>query len=179
MLRGSTGEGQDTAGRRTGRTRKVSQRVATVSVADKEQVATARLAALEGDGRIQETFGQDSDDEFQVQASDQEPELGESKRKRKGKSKHASRKTRSRAGESRGQKTFAVLLAEADLSTDPEGPPSYITAAVGPALNCAPRKWCSVCGFAAPYSCVRCQTHYCSRKCYAVHSDTRCLKFTS
>jgi zinc finger HIT domain-containing protein 1 len=27
------------------------------------------------------------------------------------------------------------------------------------------------------YTCVRCGSKYCCRKCYAVHTETRCLKF--
>ncbi len=53
----------------------------------------------------------------------------------------------------------------------------YVAAAEGPPERGAPRKWCSVCGFAAPYKCVRCGSRFCSRKCYTVHTDTRCLKF--
>jgi zinc finger HIT domain-containing protein 1 len=53
----------------------------------------------------------------------------------------------------------------------------YTNAAVGPPQHSAARKWCSVCGFAAPYKCVRCGSRFCTRKCYAVHTETRCLKF--
>ena len=45
--------------------------MAVVSDVDREQVATARLAALENDGGVQEAFGADSDDEFQLEDSDQ------------------------------------------------------------------------------------------------------------
>ena len=110
-----------------------------------------------------------------------ELELGEPKRKRKGaKGRQAGRKTRSRVGrggEVRGHKPFPVLLEEADLDPGAETP-NYLSAAAAPASTGAPRRWCSVCGFAAPYSCARCRMRYCSRKCFAVHCDTRCLKFT-
>lgn len=45
--------------------------MAVVSDADREQVASARLAALETDGGAQDTFGADSDEEYQLEASDQ------------------------------------------------------------------------------------------------------------
>eukprot|EP00884_Botryococcus_braunii_P013077 jgi/Botrbrau1/21770/Bobra.43_1s0160.1 len=48
---------------------------------------------------------------------------------------------------------------------------------MGPPSHGAPRKWCSVCGFAAPYTCTRCGVRFCSRKCFNTHKDTRCLKF--
>ncbi len=53
----------------------------------------------------------------------------------------------------------------------------YSAAAAGPPQGTAPRRWCSVCGFAATYKCVRCGSRFCTRKCYAVHTETRCLKF--
>ena len=53
----------------------------------------------------------------------------------------------------------------------------YSAAAAGLPEGAAPRRWCSVCGFAAPYKCVRCGSRFCTRKCYAVHMETRCLKF--
>ena len=45
--------------------------MAVVSDVDREQVTTARLAALENDGGMQENFGADSDEEFQLEDSDQ------------------------------------------------------------------------------------------------------------
>ncbi|KAK9804141.1 hypothetical protein WJX73_004328 [Symbiochloris irregularis] len=178
MPRATEGGPSDASGRRTGRSRKVSQRMAVVSETDREQVTNARLAALETDGGLQDNFGADSDAEFELQDSDQEAELGDQRNKRKRKAnRQASRKTRARAGEVRGHKAFAVLLEEADLDPD-DTQPNYLTAAMGPPLDGTPRRWCSVCGFAAPYSCARCRMRYCTRKCYAVHCDTRCLKFT-
>ncbi len=52
-----------------------------------------------------------------------------------------------------------------------------MTAAHGAQVGASPRRWCSVCGFAAPYRCVRCGSRFCTRKCYGVHTETRCLKF--
>lgn len=69
-------------------------------------------------------------------------------------------------------------LEEAELDRLPEGTPSYLTAAVGPPRTTAPRKFCSVCGDVSTYTCTRCGSRYCSRRCHAVHTETRCLKFT-
>jgi hypothetical protein len=68
-------------------------------------------------------------------------------------------------------------LEEAGLELLPEGVPSYLTAAVGPPRIAAPRKFCSVCGDMSAYTCTRCGSRYCSRRCHAVHTETRCLKF--
>lgn len=70
-------------------------------------------------------------------------------------------------------------LEEAELERLPEGTPSYLTAAVGPARTAAPRKFCSVCGDVSTYTCTRCGSRFCSRRCHAVHTETRCLKFTA
>ena len=55
-------------GRRTGRTRKVGQRMAVVSEAERTQAATARLAALEDDdfAAVADAGADNSDDEFVV-----------------------------------------------------------------------------------------------------------------
>ena len=55
---------------------------------------------------------------------------------------------------------------------------NYLTAAALPSRFSAPRKFCSVCGFASTYTCAQCgAATVCSKKCLAAHSETRCLKF--
>lgn len=68
-------------------------------------------------------------------------------------------------------------MEEAELDRLPEGEPSYLTAAAAPAQTAAPRKFCSVCGGFSGYTCTRCGSRFCSRRCHAVHTETRCLKF--
>ena len=51
--------------------------------------------------------------------------------------------------------------------------------AAGPSVTSTARKYCSVCGYASNYNCARCGMKFCSRKCNAVHTETRCLKFTA
>ena len=71
----------------------------------------------------------------------------------------------------------APCAAQAELEREPAAVPTYLTAAVGPPQTTAARKFCSVCGDTSGYTCTRCGSRYCSRKCYAVHSETRCLTF--
>ncbi|BDA44280.1 probable zinc finger HIT domain-containing protein 1 [Coccomyxa sp. Obi] len=170
------------SGRRSVRARKVSQRISTVSLAERENAKNARLDALENDDATGEGVVGDSDEEFVIQDSDEDLELGESAaRKRKEKKKGAKRKTRAMLeAERRGPITFASLLemaGDAEEGPAKEAEVMYMGAAVGPPQHSATRKWCSVCGFAAPYKCVRCGSRFCTRKCYAVHVETRCLKF--
>ncbi|EIE26018.1 hypothetical protein COCSUDRAFT_46459 [Coccomyxa subellipsoidea C-169] len=169
------------SGRRSVRSRKVSKRISTVSLAERESARNARLDALEDDDATGEGIVGDSDEEFVIQDSDDDLELGVSAKKRGDKKKGPKRKTRAMLeAERRGPITFASLL---EMAGDAEGGPAkeaevmYTAAAVGPPQHKATRKWCSVCGFAAPYKCVRCGSRFCTRKCYAVHIETRCLKF--
>ena len=68
---------------------------------------------------------------------------------------------------------------EAMLDRVPSEIPTYLTAAAAPPAATAARKFCSVCGFESKYNCARCGMKFCSRKCNAVHTETRCLKFTA
>lgn len=103
------------------------------------------------------------------------------KRRKGGPSMGVGAQRRTRAGllETKGPKTFMALLEEAELDLLPRDEPSYASAAVQASKVASSRPWCTVCGFQAPYTCTRCSSRFCSRKCYALHSETRCLKFTT
>jgi len=92
--------------------------------------------------------------------------------------KGGKRTTRGAAAEKRGLKGLGQLLEEARLDLLLPSDPSYLKAEMGPPKAEAPRKFCSVCGFAGPYTCPRCGMRYCSRRCAGTHADTRCLRFT-
>ena len=110
--------------------------------------------------------------------ADREHDQDAASKKRKGRVRGGvKRKTRAMLEvERRGPQTFAALLEEANLDQLPAHVPSYLTAAVGPPVGQATRKWCSVCGFPASYCCVRCGSRFCTRRCNSVHVETRCLK---
>ena len=59
------------AERRSVRSRKISQRIGTVSAAERENVTSARLEALENDDGAGEGVVGDSDDEFLLEESDE------------------------------------------------------------------------------------------------------------
>jgi len=166
--------GRDGARRET-RARKVSQRMAIVDENTREQAAKSRLEALENDNDepANDFFGLDEeDDEFVMESSDEDTDMGRKSKKKKAGSK---RKTRGQRSDNRGHRTFQRLLEESDLAAS-EGP-NYLTSKAKPSTIAAARKFCSVCGLTAPYTCPRCGTRFCSRKCSTVHLETRCLKF--
>ena len=99
------------------------------------------------------------------------------KKKRGGKG--GKRTTRGAAQTKKAPRSFAVTLERAMLDRVPAEIPTYLTAAAAPPATATPRKFCSVCGFASCYNCARCGMKFCSRKCNAVHTETRCLKFTA
>ncbi|OON17507.1 HIT zinc finger [Opisthorchis viverrini] len=80
---------------------------------------------------------------------------------------------------SRGRKTLELLLDEEYQATKGGTTgPCYFTAAAPPSrLPC--RKFCNVCGFKGIYNCVVCHIPYCSKKCYEIHADTRCMKWVA
>ncbi|KAL6784298.1 hypothetical protein ACKKBG_A05605 [Auxenochlorella protothecoides x Auxenochlorella symbiontica] len=166
--------------RRSLRERKVSERFAVLDKADQRQAVNARLEALEEDDAQENALAPGSDDEdFTVREdSDGEsiPAAGGSSKKRKLKT-GSMRKTRGMVAErARGPKLFRDWLEEADLAHHPG--PNYLTAAMGPPRSRSTRHSCTVCGDASKYSCTRCGSRFCSRRCNATHVETRCLKFT-
>eukprot|EP00879_Flechtneria_rotunda_P010884 GHRR01011374.1.p1 GENE.GHRR01011374.1~~GHRR01011374.1.p1 ORF type:complete len:247 (+),score=40.53 GHRR01011374.1:13-753(+) len=165
-------------GRRETRARKVSQRMAVVDESTRRQAAQSRLDALENDNPddVPDPFGLDEDDDefLMAESDDEEVDVGRKTRKKKTATK---RKTRGALTDGRVTKTFQRLLEESGVEDEPADSVNYLTAAAGPSVCYKPRKFCSVCGFISTYTCARCGSRYCSRKCFTVHTETRCLKF--
>jgi zinc finger HIT domain-containing protein 1 len=109
-------------------------------------------------------------------------ELGEKDRlgKKGKKSKSRKRKSRGSVGaKSEEPKTLTEWIEEEGLEELPEYEPTYLTAVARPSRTRAARCFCSICGQSSAYTCTRCGARFCCMKCYVVHTDTRCLKFTS
>lgn len=87
------------------------------------------------------------------------------------------RKSKTKPIQQKYRKTFTDKLEE-EMINFKEGETNYLTAAVPPSRY-PPRHFCAVCGFPSNYTCVQCGARYCSVKCYGIHKDTRCLKFTA
>ncbi|XP_004500321.1 SWR1 complex subunit 6-like [Cicer arietinum] len=170
-------EGSNSVRRMSSRTRKVaSKMVAALASSDnRTQAALARLDALENDNAGFEVVDPNIDDD---EASLDDDDQGYMQKKQ---SKGTKRKTRqAKALEAKkAPKTFLELLHDANLESLPPHVPSYWKAAVGPPSSTCRRHFCTVCGFSANYTCVRCGMRFCSNRCQNVHNDTRCLKFVA
>lgn len=68
---------------------------------------------------------------------------------------------------------------QANLESLPPHVPSYLKVAVGPPSSTSRRHFCTVCGYAATYTCVKCGMRFCSCRCQNIHNDTRCQKFVA
>lgn len=147
---------------------------ALMSSDNRTQAAIARLEALENDNAGLETVEVNDDDEASLDDEDQ----GYIQKKQP---KGTKRKTRqAKALEARkAPRTFLELLHEANLESLPPHVPSYLKAAVGPPSSTSRRHFCTVCGSAANYTCVRCGMRFCSCRCQNIHNDTRCQKFVA
>ncbi|XP_062017513.1 SWR1 complex subunit 6 [Rosa rugosa] len=162
--------------RSSSRNRKVASKMAAalMSTDNRTQAALARLEALENDNAGLETVEVNDDDEASLDDEDQ----GYIQKKQP---KGTKRKTRqAKALEARkAPRTFLELLHEANLESLPPHVPSYLKAAVGPPSSTSRRHFCTVCGSAGNYTCVRCGMRFCSCRCQNIHNDTRCQKFVA
>ncbi|XP_004294764.1 PREDICTED: SWR1 complex subunit 6 [Fragaria vesca subsp. vesca] len=162
--------------RSSSRNRKVASKMAAalMSTDNRTQAALARLEALENDNAGLETVEVNDDDEASLDDEDQ----GYIQKKQP---KGTKRKTRqAKALEARkAPRTFLELLQEANLESLPPHVPSYLKAAVGPPSSTSRRHFCTVCGSATNYTCVRCGMRFCSCRCQNIHNDTRCQKFVA
>ncbi|KAF8402563.1 hypothetical protein HHK36_010649 [Tetracentron sinense] len=161
--------------RTSSRTRKVAPKMvaALASSDNRTQAALARLEALENDNAGAEVIEVNDDDDDSLDDDDQVFI-------QKKQSKNMKRKTRQAKALENAKKaprTFLELLQEANLESLPAHIPSYLRAAVGPPSSSSRRHFCTVCGFTANYTCVRCGMRFCSCRCQVIHNDTRCLKF--
>ena len=175
---GGGGGGGGGGERKSARARKISKALRRVDAAARAEAAAARLNSFESDvaffpGTAGEAHESD-DDEFTVNENARDGEAVIVK----GKKKAGKRATRGVVENRRAAaaRTFNALLEQSFIDRAPSDVPTYLTAAAGPSRSSAPRKFCSVCGFVAPYGCARCGMRFCSKKCSAVHAETRCLK---
>ncbi|PKA50586.1 hypothetical protein AXF42_Ash013801 [Apostasia shenzhenica] len=158
------------------RTRKIASKMVAAlgSTDNRTQAALARLEALESDNAGVEAIEINDDDDASL---DDEDQVYVQK-----KQKSTMRKTRQAKALRNAKKApraFLEIIHEANLDALPSHVPTYLRAAVGPPSSGARRHFCTVCGFTAIYTCVRCGVRFCSCRCQVIHNDTRCLKFVA
>ncbi|WCJ34812.1 HIT-type Zinc finger family protein [Euphorbia peplus] len=167
----------DVSSRRTSsRNRRVAPKMAAALASNdnRTQAARARLEALENDYSGIETVEANDDDEASLDDDDE----GYMQKKQKG-TKRKTRQAKALENARKPPRNFLELLHEANLESLPPHVPSYLRAAVGPPSSTCRRHFCTVCGYASNYTCVRCGMRFCSPRCQHVHDDTRCQKFVA
>ncbi|KAG5567061.1 hypothetical protein RHGRI_002584 [Rhododendron griersonianum] len=162
--------------RMSSRTRKVATKMvaALASSDNRTQAALARLEALENDNPGAEMIEINSDDDASLDDEDQVYTKKQSKS-----TKRKTRQAKALENAKKAPRTFLELLHEANLESLPPHLPSYLRAAVGPPSSTTRRHFCTVCGFTAKYTCIRCGMRFCAIRCQNIHNDTRCLKFVA
>ncbi|CAK9164147.1 unnamed protein product [Ilex paraguariensis] len=158
------------------RTRRVATKMAAALASNdnRTQAVLARLEALENDNAGAELIQADDDDDASLDEDDQVFQKRQSKS-----TKRKTRQAKALENAKKAPRSFLELLHEANLESLPPHVPSYLRAAVGPPSSTSRRHFCTVCGFNANYTCVKCGMRFCSIRCQNIHSDTRCLKFVA
>ncbi|KAI3759263.1 hypothetical protein L6452_06948 [Arctium lappa] len=159
------------------RARKVAPKMvaALASTDNRTQAILARLEALENDNPGAEVVEPNDDDDASL---DEDDDQVYHKKQSKG-TKRKTRQAKALETAKKAPRTFLELLHDANLESLPPHVPSYLRAAVGPPSSTCRRHFCTVCGFSAKYTCVRCGMRFCAARCQNIHNDTRCLKFVA
>ncbi|KAL4568401.1 hypothetical protein LXL04_024012 [Taraxacum kok-saghyz] len=169
---------EDDVRRMSTRARKVAPKMvaALASTDNRTQAILARLEALENDNPGAELVEPNDDDDDA--SLDEDDDQVFQKKQSKG-TKRKTRQAKALETAKKAPRTFLELLHDANLESLPPHVPSYLRAAVGPPSSTSRRDFCTVCGFSAKYTCVRCGMRFCAARCQNVHNDTRCLKFVA
>ncbi|ONK61815.1 uncharacterized protein A4U43_C08F33880 [Asparagus officinalis] len=162
--------------RTSSRTRKMAGKMAAAlaSTDNRTQAALARLEALENDNAGVEVVDLNDDGD----ASLDDDDIVFTKKQSKS-TKRKTRQAKALENAKKAPRTFLEVLHEANLESLPPHVPTYLRAAVGPPSANSRRHFCTVCGFTANYTCVKCGMRFCSCRCQVIHDDTRCLKFVA
>nr|XP_043610819.1 SWR1 complex subunit 6 [Erigeron canadensis]XP_043610820.1 SWR1 complex subunit 6 [Erigeron canadensis] len=162
------------------RARKVAPKMAAAlaSSDNRTQAILARLEALENDNPGAEVVAPNDDDDDEASLDEDDDDQVFHKKQAKG-TKRKTRQAKALETAKRAPRTFLELLHDANMESLPPHVPSYLRAAVGPPSSTCRRHFCTVCGFSAKYTCVRCGMRFCAVRCQNIHNDTRCQKFVA
>lgn len=177
---------------RTTRKRKTSDRVQTLNAQDLQLVRRRHLESLEDDNHAArneaETLANEQeydpeigsdDDTFGIHRGSKRRSNTKKKRLRSTGSANGSRGKREGAkGIEKWNKSLAQALEE-EGEDDGEGLVARVRwRDIDGRESLRPRrKFCSVCGYQANYTCTQCLVRFCSVTCGNLHRETRCLKF--
>jgi len=181
---------EPTAGRRkdNGRKRRLVEKVRVVDDTTRRDIQARWLGTLDSDGHgVSAPADTAADDDDYNPLLDQDNDDGDVAVGRPAKRARQVPKRKSRAaappsktqvkGLARFNKPMVDVLRDDDPAEYPPGRPTFEQITARPSLLPS-RPLCTVCGYHAPYTCVRCGARFCSLKCSKTHEDTRCLKWT-
>ena len=137
----------------------------------RKEFRNKRLASLEADNYMEEIL---QDDAYSDDENEKECKKTKAMPKQTGATGNIYKKWFGRK-----IKSLERMVDELQYSISNNGTnePNYIFAAASSSKN-PERHFCSVCGYFGNYSCIRCGSRFCSRKCNENHKETRCLKFS-
>lgn len=167
-----TSRNMGTPKRSSGRLTRKRVMSARVREVDEGTLANARakeLAALEDDAAPEVS----SDSEFEL---DNEDEIARPRPTKRARRASGGERTKRKGIARHNMPLQQILEKERDMQL-PAGMVKYGSLETKDSGKKA-RKLCSVCGYAASYTCARCRVHFCCLRCSKIHSETRCLKFT-
>ncbi|CAI2381322.1 unnamed protein product [Moneuplotes crassus] len=190
--------------RSSARAKKLSQHMKVVDEETRRQVMQSRLDALEGDNLFDnmpdaEPGTNPELEEYELGEAElfktETPKQLE-KKKNASRIQNATRRitrkeannkslalgytnTSSKSGgnkSKRGKLNLPKIFYREFYEEDDMNFPNYLSVVAKPSIY-PQRFFCSVCGYHATYSCVRCGMRTCSLKCDETHKETKCIKF--
>lgn len=163
--------------RSSARSKRVSSGLKVVDAESRNYVIQSRIDALESDfyespNRLAEDQSED-DYDFEDELDDKSKKI-----KKKKKVKTAKKKARKDNYIVRNLNLKKVLREEGIDTTESKESkfPNFENVKSEPPKYPA-RKFCSICGNTANYTCPRCGEKYCNLRCHDAHKEIMCLKF--
>uniref|UniRef100_A0A7N0VIB9 HIT-type domain-containing protein n=1 Tax=Kalanchoe fedtschenkoi TaxID=63787 RepID=A0A7N0VIB9_KALFE len=137
---------------------------------NRAQAALALLDALEKDNTGLETVEANEDDE---------DDLGNTQKKQLKATKRKTRQVKALENTRKAPRSFLELLHEANLESLPPHRSFLSNGYCWPPSSTSRRHFCTMCGFTASYTCLRCGMRFWSCRCQNIHNDSCCLKFVA
>ena len=153
----------------------VSKAMKVVDADTRREVRSKRLLALEADNYSERGGTTGDDDAYEDEDEDDHAaKIPEWKKKKKKKGALGAKKLPKKV-RSLDRLIDHQLYQRSQEEDNVVQVVNYLAAAADASTKPA-RKFCSVCGYFADYSCTRCGMRFCTIRCSKNHKETRCLQ---